>query len=128
MNYRRKLECSFNLFRNGYHVAEVAYKLGITLKEARQLKIIYIQNEEIFEKIQRSNPEITDYYEKEMEKQEREEIAEQLIKTAKEQRKNGLDYSDIENRRELILGQVPDALEIFFLGSNGGFLARWVLK
>lgn len=128
MSSRRKLERLFNLFRNGYNVAEVAYKLGITFKEVQQLKRIYVQNEEISEKIKRSNSEITDYYEKEMEKQEHEEIAERLIKTVKEQRKNGLDYSDIESRRELILGHLTDVQEIFFLGSNGGFLARWVLE
>lgn len=106
----------------------MAYKLSISYKEALKLKQIYLQSEVVAEKIQRSDPEITAYYEKEISQQEQKEAVERLIKNAMEQRKGVLDCVEIGKRRDLILSFIPDSIEIFFVADNSHSVVRWVIK
>jgi len=98
---------SFQLFRNGCGVETVAYKLGISTKQAKQLKNSYLQNELFYEEILYENyrEEITQYY-IEQSLEQRKELVESfldLIKTEKLKGFKGVDDPEIGRRLGFIM-------------------------
>ncbi|MBI3046488.1 MAG: hypothetical protein HYY86_03080 [Candidatus Harrisonbacteria bacterium] len=111
---------SFSLFRRGATVNQVAYQLGISAGQARQLKYAYLRD--FFE--------VTDYYLKENERRRSELVEKFLAQFLQAVRRgfNGLDDPEIMRRVSFIysvLGEDCEIVKILLFPSAGDGVAAW---
>ena len=102
---------------------QVAYKLDIPIKKAKQIHLFFLCSQKIDEETERN---ITDDYK---EKLEHEEVVDRIIKNVKEERKKDLDFERISKDSGLFTEFLSESghqvMEIFFYDSFGKCIGCW---
>jgi hypothetical protein len=123
------IKTAINYFSQGYTVGGVAKRLGIPVKQARQLQNIYWQQEMIATAIEKQgHPEITEYYAEELQKRRRESVERFLkrMRSKVSEEFSGPNDPRVWQRVARVLDYFPSAQQILVFPPGGKRVVSWV--